>query len=100
MPALLKKGGFASAAPERGRFRSYLLGAIKHFLANEWHRTRAEKRGGRIRFIEWDALDLETRYSCTPNPQGNPEHIFDREWALETVARSTARVASRDGRSR
>ena len=43
---LIETRGFAAADPERGRFRSYLLGAMKHFLANEWHRARAQKRGG------------------------------------------------------
>ena len=83
---VLETGGFASADRERGRFRSYLLGAMKHFLANEWHRTRTRKRGGRVRFIQWDALDPETRYAGTSALHDDPEHVFDREWALETVA--------------
>ena len=44
---IIEAGGFASADRERGRFRSYLLGAMKHFLANEWHRAQTQKRGGR-----------------------------------------------------
>ncbi len=83
---IIETEGLASVDRERGRFRSYLLGAMKHFLANEWHRAKARKRGGDLRFVEWDALDLETRYSERPAQPGNPERIFDREWALETVA--------------
>ncbi len=83
---IIETGGFTSADPERGRFRSYLLGAMKHFLANEWHRTQTQKRGGRVQFIEWDALDLEARYAGTSKQSDNPEHLFDREWALETIA--------------
>jgi RNA polymerase sigma-70 factor (ECF subfamily) len=83
---IIETGGFASADPERGRFRSYLLGAMKHFLANEWHRAQTQKRGGRVQFIEWDALDLEARYTGTSKQSDNPEHLFDREWALETIA--------------
>jgi RNA polymerase sigma factor (sigma-70 family) len=83
---LLKTGGFASAERERGRFRSYLLGALKHFLANEWHRAKTQKRGGEVRFIEWDALDPEARYAGTSEPSDNPEYLFDREWALQTTA--------------
>ena len=49
---IIETGGFASADPERGRFRSYLLGAMKHFLANEWHRAQAQKRGGGVTFLE------------------------------------------------
>jgi RNA polymerase sigma-70 factor (ECF subfamily) len=83
---IIETGGFASADPERGRFRSYLLGAIKHFLANEWHRAQTQKRGGQVQFIEWDALAPEARYVGTPNQLDDPEHLFDREWALETIA--------------
>jgi RNA polymerase sigma-70 factor (ECF subfamily) len=83
---IIETGGFASADRERGRFRSYLLGAMKHFLANEWHRAKAQKRGGRVRLIEWDALDPEGRYAGTMASSDDPEHLFDREWALETIA--------------
>ena len=83
---IIEKGGFASADRERGRFRSYLLGAMKHFLVNEWRRDQTRKRGGRIQFIEWDALDPETRYAGTSKQSDHPEQLFDREWALETIA--------------
>jgi RNA polymerase sigma factor (sigma-70 family) len=83
---IIETGGFASADRERGRFRSYLLGAMKHFLANEWHRTQTQKRGGKVQFIEWDALDPEPRYTRASKLTDNPEHLFDREWALETIA--------------
>ena len=83
---IIETGGFASADPERGRFRSYLLGAMKHFLANEWHRAQTQKRGGQVQFIEWDALDPEVRYAGTSKQADDPEHLFDREWALETIA--------------
>jgi len=82
---IIEKGGFASADPQRGRFRSYLLGALKHFLANEWHRAQAQKRGGTVQFIEWDALDPEVRYAASLNQSEDPEQLFDREWALETT---------------
>ncbi len=83
---IIETGGFACADPGRGRFRSYLLGAMKHFLANEWHRVHAQKRGGQVQFIEWDALDPETRYAGAATLPDTPELLFDREWALETVA--------------
>ncbi len=83
---IIETGGFASADRERGRFRSYLLGAMKHFLANEWHRAQTQKRSGQVQFIEWDALDLEARYAGASNLADDPEHLFDREWALETIA--------------
>ena len=83
---IIETGGFAAADRERGRFRSYLLGAMKHFLANEWHRAKTQKRGGKVRFIEFDALDPEARYGGASEQSESPELLFDREWALETVA--------------
>ena len=82
---IIETGGFAAADRARGRFRSYLLGAMKHFLANEWHRAQTQKRGGQVRFIEFDALDPEARYAAAV-PSDEPELLFDREWALQTVA--------------
>ncbi len=82
---IIETGGFASADPARGRFRSYLLGALKHFLANEWHSGQARKRGGGVRLIEWDALDPEARYAGASEQSDDPEHLFDRAWALETI---------------
>jgi RNA polymerase sigma-70 factor (ECF subfamily) len=84
---LIETDGLASADRTRGRFRSYLLGALKHFLANAWHRAQTQKRGGQVRFIEWDALDPEGRYAGgAARPTDNPEHLFEREWALQTLA--------------
>jgi RNA polymerase sigma-70 factor (ECF subfamily) len=80
---IIESGGFGTADRERGRFRSYLLGAMKHFLASEWHRGRALKRGGGLRLVEWDALDPETRYTRSADRDDDPELRFDREWALE-----------------
>lgn len=83
---IIETDGLASADRQRGRFRSYLLGAMKHFLANEWHRAQTRKRGGQVNFIEWDALDPEARYAGASTQSENPELLFDREWALETIA--------------
>jgi len=85
---IIETGGLGAADPERGRFRSYLLGALKHFLANEWHRSQTQKRGGRVRFVEWDALDPEARYAGAPKEPVSPELLFDREWALETTGKA------------
>ena len=83
---IIETGGLAAADRARGRFRSYLLGAMKHFLANEWHQAQTQKRGGQVQFIEWDALDPEARYAGAAKQSDNPEYLFDREWALETIA--------------
>ena len=82
----IETDGFASADRQRGRFRSYLLGAVKHFLSNEWHKIQTQKRGGDVMFIEFNSIDPEAQYVGTMEQSDNPERLFDREWALQTVA--------------
>jgi RNA polymerase sigma-70 factor (ECF subfamily) len=89
---LIETTGFASADPERGRFRSYLLGAMKHFLANEWHRAQARKRGGGVTVLELDALEPEARYALEPIQTTDPDAGFDREWAQESIARAMGKL--------
>lgn len=90
--SFIEKEGFASAEKRRGRFRSYLLGAMKHFLANEWNRAQTQKRGGRVQFIEFDAPDTEARYAEASKQSDNPDFLFDREWALQVVAGALLRL--------
>ena len=61
---------------------------LKHFLANEWHRQQAQKRGGQIAILELDSLDPETRYALEPSHSDDPDAGFDRQWAQEMVARA------------
>jgi RNA polymerase sigma factor (sigma-70 family) len=91
---LIETHGFAAADPERGRFRSYLLGAMKHFLANEWHREKAKKRGGDVTHLELDSLDPEARYALEPACSDDPDAGFDREWAQESIARAVKKLRS------
>lgn len=94
---LLDRHYLAQADPRRGRFRSFLLVAVKHFLANQWDRARAVKRGGRVTFISleqwagaaeaWDAADHET-----------PDQAFARTWALAFLNRVLARLREDLGR--
>jgi DNA-directed RNA polymerase specialized sigma24 family protein len=98
----IETGGFASADRERGRFRTYLLGAMKHFLANEWHRARTQKRGGGLSFLEWDALAPEARYALELAQSSDPDLDYDREWALELIARAKKKLreeSEADGKS-
>jgi len=83
---ILETDGLAAADPARGRFRSFLLGAMKHFLANEWHRGRARKRGGGAPVLDLDALRPEARYALAPDRSADPDAFFDREWARESTA--------------
>ena len=90
--SFIETGGFAGANRERGRFRTYLLGALKHFLANEWHRARTRKRGGEVCFLELDALEPEARYALEPHQPSDPDAGFDREWALELTNRALTQL--------
>ena len=89
---IIETDGLVSVDPERGRFRSYLLGAMKHFLTNEWHRARTQKRGGGLTFLDLDALEPETRYALEPARSTDPDAGFDREWARETIARAMEKL--------
>jgi RNA polymerase sigma-70 factor (ECF subfamily) len=79
---LLEKNDLATADRSRGRFRSWLLGCLKHFLANEWDRSTALKRGGGKSLLSIDAEDAEGRYLREPSHDLTPERVFDRRWAL------------------
>ena len=80
------------ADPAKGKFRSYLLGALKHFLANDWHRNQAQKRGGGQIIVEWDALDAEARYAMEPAEQTDADALYDRRWAMELLDRAMAKL--------
>jgi RNA polymerase sigma factor (sigma-70 family) len=77
---LLEQNWLAQADPERGRFRSFLLGALNHFLANQWRKDQAQKRGGGIQLEQLDTA--ESRYGNEPAADTTPEQQFDRKWAV------------------
>jgi RNA polymerase sigma-70 factor (ECF subfamily) len=83
----LEKKYFGLADPDRGRFRSFMLACFKHFLANEYHRGRAAKRGGGARVISWDAADTEERYRLEPSSETTPDRLFDRTWVLTLLGK-------------
>ena len=89
---LLEKDGLASVDRAKGRFRSFLLAAMQHFLANEWDRQQAQKRGGGIVLISIDDAEAERRYHNEPAEQITAEQLFDRRWALTLVDQVLARL--------
>jgi RNA polymerase sigma-70 factor (ECF subfamily) len=91
---LLEKHDLARADRERGRFRTYLLTAFQHFMANERDRERALKRGGAAALISIDGLQAETRYSREPADPREPQRMFEREWALALLDRALTRLAA------
>ena len=84
---LLEKDFLGDVDPARGRFRAFLLAAVKHFLANEWDKDQAQKRGGEHRFVSLDAKSFdwdsgESRFQMEPSHELSPERMFEREWAI------------------
>ncbi len=88
---LLEKDWLAGVDRERGRFRSWLLAALKHFLANEWTRNRTQKRGGGAVLFSFDELDAESRLRHEPATD-SPEQIYDRRWAMTLLEQVMARL--------
>lgn len=89
---LLRLESLAAVSPEKGKFRAFLLAALKNFLADEWHKAIAQKRDKR-RTFSLDAEAAEARFANEPVDNFTPEHLFDRQWAmtlLETVMRRLA----------
>lgn len=82
---LLAKDSIARADRERGRFRTFLLAALDHFLHHQHRDAQALKRGGGREFISWDAQDAEQRYALEPVDDRSPDREFDRRWALATL---------------
>lgn len=89
---LLEKNAVGVADPSRGRFRAFLLGSLKHFLANEWNRERAQKRGGGQRLLSIDYGAADERYDIDPQDDLTPERAFERSWALAVLERALTRL--------
>lgn len=87
---------------EKGKFRSFLLAALKHFLADQWDRAHAQKRGGCQTVISFDSLDAETRYRLEPAQGLTPEKMFEKQWALSLLEHVLSRLHAElvaDGKS-
>lgn len=79
---LLASDGLGRARPERGRFRNFLLTALRNFLVKEWERASAEKRGGGVAPLSLEFDTAEKRFALEPvDPELTPEQAFDRAWA-------------------
>lgn len=91
---LLEKNDLRAADPARGRFRSFLLSAVRHFLANESDWRTALKRGGGHAMLSLEMDSGEHRYTREPPDQVDPERIFERRWAMEMLERALERLKS------
>lgn len=95
---LLQRPFLSRVGPEKGRFRSFLLASMNNFLANEWDRARAVKRGGRVNIISLDDESAESRYIQEELPDLNADRLYERRWATvlleETLGRLQAESAA------
>ncbi len=81
LAGLLQRKGLAGLRPEKGRFRAFLLASLKHFLADQRDRERAQKRGGGVPVLSLDDLTAEARYQLEPRDELTPDRAFERRWA-------------------
>jgi len=78
---LLELNSLADVRREKGKFRSFLLASLNHFLSDEWDRVRAQKRG-HSQVISLDTDAAETRFGREPADTATPEKLFERQWAM------------------
>jgi RNA polymerase sigma factor (sigma-70 family) len=89
---LLADDSLASVAPHKGRFRAWLLAALRNFLINEWKRATARKRGGGMAVLSLDAMEPGQREACEPGDSETPDTVFERRWAETLLTRANARL--------
>lgn len=89
---LLERHSIQGVSPAKGKFRSFLLASMNHFLSDVRDRSLAQKRGGGRATISFDAHAAEERYSLEPADGESPDKIFERQWALALLDRVLARL--------
>jgi RNA polymerase sigma-70 factor (ECF subfamily) len=99
---LLQHQALAKADPERGRFRSFILTAMKNFLAGARERERAQKRGGGRELVSLDLAAAERRFELEPVDAASPDKLFDKQWTLALLSAVLLRLEEeyrREGKS-
>jgi len=91
---LLEKKYVQDAQEGRGRFRSFLLTSVKHYLANEWDRDQTQKRGGGMTLLQLDFESEESTLIVEPAEQETPETIFERRWAVSALQQTMEKLGS------
>jgi len=79
---LLEKRWLDAADRERGKLRMFLIGALKHFMSNEWRRASAQRRGGGLTRVQFDTAMAESRYAADQSVVLAADETYDRQWAL------------------
>ena len=88
----LEKNYLEGVSAERGKFRAFLLAALKHFLANEWDKSQRQKCGGGAPHLSLDWVSADERFHLDPPDLASPDKAFDREWALALLERVIVRL--------
>jgi RNA polymerase sigma factor (sigma-70 family) len=89
---MLERQDFRAADPARGRFRSFLLASLQHFVINEHERATSVKRGGRLRRLSLDFEEVERTYVLEGRREDSPDRAFNRKWAAITLDRALHRL--------
>ena len=87
---LIAKEHLRLADQSKGRFRTFLLAMLDHFLTREWSRAHRQKRGGRFQFLSLNEHAPEERYRLEPVDHRTPDKIFLKQWALAVLANALA----------
>jgi len=98
---LLEKKFLEGISSDGGKFRAFLLVALKRFMANEWDRANRQKRGGGEKPFSLDWQDADTRYQIAPADNLSPDKLYDRAWATVVLERVITRLrdeSSAEGR--
>lgn len=90
----LQRNYFTHADQSRGKFRTFLLASMHHFLVNEWARERAAKRGGFERVLSLDEEQAEDRYGAEPTDNETPARLFEKRWAASLLEQVLARLGA------
>ncbi len=96
---LLEKSFLRAVDRNKGRFRTFLLTALDHFLANEWRRSHTCKRGGGRSVLSLDDESVEDRYRLEPRHDESPEKLFERRWALTLLDQAMSRLGGESASS-
>ena len=95
--SIVENDMFVRGCPKKGRFRTFLLGALKRHVTNHWRHEGRQKRGGQYEHLplatsEMDFQDAEARYAAEPADTLTPEHVFERRWVVELLERAGKRL--------
>jgi len=88
----LERDALRNVSPASGKFRSFLLACLKHFLANQRERAQAQRRGGGQRLISLDGSSGETQYLLEPADTLSPDALFERRWAFAVLEQALSRL--------